>query len=212
MLEVTEKPITHKQLMVICAVNFIISLIAIVLSIVAIVEVKTQEPKVVEKPVYISEVTTEVPTTTEAVTEETTTKPVETIQKVEKTTVSTTVESKSVNTSLTEDEIRLIARMAMAEAEGESEYGQRLVISTILNRVDSSRFPNTVNGVIYQSGQFSPVTNGRLDRCPVRNDFYDLVLDELESRTNSEVLFFNQGGYPSWATPVLKEGCHYFSK
>jgi N-acetylmuramoyl-L-alanine amidase len=218
MLEVTEKPLTNKQLMICCIVNFVISLIAIVLSIVAIVEVKTQEPKVVEKPVYISETTTEVVTTeaptTEAVTEESTTKPVETTKKVEPTTVRTTTQSKpaSKNTSLTEDEIRLIARMTMAEAEGESEYGKRLVIDTILNRVDSSEFPNTVNGVIYQKGQFSPVTNGRLDRCYVRDDIYNLVLEELESRTNSEVLFFNMGGYPSWATPVLKEGCHYFSK
>lgn len=207
MLEVTEKPLTNKQLMIFCIINLVISLIAIAISIVAIVETKTQEPKVIEKPVYISETTTEVVTTTEPAVEETT-------KKVEPTTVSTTVQSKAagVSTTLTEDEIRLIARMTMAEAEGESEYGKRLVIDTILNRVDSSEFPNTVNGVIYQKGQFSPVTNGRLDRCPVRNDIYDLVLEELESRTNSEVLFFNMGGYPSWATPLFKEGCHYFSK
>ena len=184
MLEVTEKPLTNKQLIIFCIVHLVITLIAIAISIAAIVETKTQEPKVIEKPVYISETTTEV--TTEPTTE--------------------------AYAGISEDDIRLIARMAMAEAESESEYGQRLVIDTILNRVDSSRFPNTVNGVIYQSGQFSPVTNGRLDRCPVRNDFYDLVLEELESRTNSEVLFFNKGGYPSWATPVLQEGVHYFSK
>ena len=65
---------------------------------------------------------------------------------------------------LTDDEIDLIAKITMAEAEGESELGKRLVIDTILNRVDSelSYFPDTVEEVIYQPNQFSPIWNGRL--------------------------------------------------
>lgn len=51
---------------------------------------------------------------------------------------------------MTQEEIELIALVTMAEAEGECEYGQRLVIDTILNRVDDPHFPDTVHEVVYQ--------------------------------------------------------------
>lgn len=210
-----DKPLSTKRIrLIIYLLSLLISIIAMIISIIAIVEVKTSEPEIVEKTVYVSETTT-VP---ESITEEETAiveTTVESTTKEETTAEPTkpaTTAAKSSDYSISEDDIRLIARMALAEAEGESEYGKRLVIDTILNRVGSSKFPNTVNGVIYQSGQFSPVTNGRLDRCPVRNDVYDLVLEELESRTNSEVVYFNGGGYPSYGTPMFQEGSHYFSK
>ena len=47
--------------------------------------------------------------------------------------------------TLTQEEIDLIALCVMAEAEGEPEEGQRLVIDTILNRVDDPRFPDNVH-------------------------------------------------------------------
>ena len=62
-----------------------------------------------------------------------------------------------------DEEIDLIALVTMAEAEGESELGKRLVIDTILNRVDAETHPNTVHDVIYQNGQFTSMTNGRVD-------------------------------------------------
>ena len=52
--------------------------------------------------------------------------------------------------SLSTEEIELIALVTMAEAEGEPEEGKRLVIDTILNRVDFGEFPSTVTEVIYQ--------------------------------------------------------------
>lgn len=52
------------------------------------------------------------------------------------------------------EDISLIALVTMAEAEGECEEGKRLVIDTILNRVDSEHFPNSVYDVIYQRNQF----------------------------------------------------------
>ena len=51
---------------------------------------------------------------------------------------------KEVEYPLTREEIELVAQVTMAEAEGEPEEAQRLVIDTILNRVDSDRFPDTV--------------------------------------------------------------------
>ena len=49
---------------------------------------------------------------------------------------------------ISQEEIELIALVTMAEAEGETELGQRLVIDTILNRVDDSHFPDNVTDVI----------------------------------------------------------------
>ena len=56
----------------------------------------------------------------------------------------------------------LLGAIIQCEADGESYDGKLAVGSVVLNRVKSSYFPNTVAGVIYQSGQFSPVTSGRL--------------------------------------------------
>lgn len=56
----------------------------------------------------------------------------------------------------------LLGAIIQCEAEGESYDGKLAVGSVILNRVKSSYFPNTISGVIYQGGQFSPVASGRL--------------------------------------------------
>ena len=71
---------------------------------------------------------------------------------------------------LSYEDISLIALVTMAEAEGECEEGKRLVIDTILNRVDSEYFPDNVYDVVYQRSQFSSIWNGRVDRCEVRED------------------------------------------
>ena len=55
----------------------------------------------------------------------------------------------------------LLARIAMAEAEGEYTETKALVILTVLNRVRSGTFPDTVKEVIFQDKQFTPVSNGR---------------------------------------------------
>lgn len=110
-----------------------------------------------------------------------------------------------------EEEINLVALVTMAEAEAESEQGQRLVIDTILNRVDSDKFPNTVKEVIYQKNQFSSMWNGRVDRCHVRDDIYQLVKEEMEERSNDEVMFFGANDYSDYGVPMFKEGGHYFS-
>ena len=112
---------------------------------------------------------------------------------------------------MAKEDIELIALVTMAEAEGETEKGKRLVISTILNRLDSEHFPDTVKEVIYQPGQFTSMWNGRSDRCYVKEDICQLVKEELESRTNSEVIFFGAGDYSSFGSPMFQEGGHYFS-
>ena len=113
---------------------------------------------------------------------------------------------------LTDEEIELIALVTMAEAEGESEYGKRLVIDTILNRVDHDKFPDSVEEVIYQPSQFSSVWNGRVDRCYVDEYICELVREELEERTNDETIFFTAGKYGRYGEPMFSEGNHYFSR
>ena len=56
----------------------------------------------------------------------------------------------------------LLGAIIQCESEGEPYAGKIAVGSVIMNRVKSSYFPNTISGVVYQSGQFSPVASGRL--------------------------------------------------
>lgn len=111
----------------------------------------------------------------------------------------------------TDEEIELIALVTLAEAEGECEEGKRLVIDTILNRVDSSYFPNTVSEVIYQKNQFSSMWNGRCARVTVSNDICELVREEINSRYNADVIFFTANDYGNYGIPMFQVGNHYFS-
>lgn len=119
--------------------------------------------------------------------------------------------SEQIEVSINEEDIDLIALVTMAEAEGESEYGKRLVIDTVLNRVDSEHYPDTVFEVVYQPSQFSSMWNGRVDRCCVTDEIRQLVREELLKRQNYEVIFFTAGGYGKYGTPMFQEGNHYFS-
>lgn len=65
--------------------------------------------------------------------------------------------------TFSEGDRRLLANLIYCEAGGEPYEGQVAVGSVVINRVLSSKFPDTVVGVIYQGGQFSPVASGRLD-------------------------------------------------
>ena len=118
--------------------------------------------------------------------------------------------------TLTDDEIELVALVAMAEAEGECEEGQRLVIDTVLNRVEDSRFPDTIEDVIFQPNQFTSMHNGRSERCDTESELYfalcKMVKEEYYERTNSDVIFFTSVGYSAYGTPLFKIGNHYFSK
>lgn len=58
-------------------------------------------------------------------------------------------------------DLAMLAAIVECEAGGESYEGQWAVASVVVNRVKSGSFPNTISGVIYQSGQFSPVASGR---------------------------------------------------
>lgn len=65
--------------------------------------------------------------------------------------------------SFAEGDLKLLANLIYCEAGGEPYAGQLGVGSVVINRVLSSRYPDTVLGVIYQKNQFSPVGSGRLE-------------------------------------------------
>jgi len=70
--------------------------------------------------------------------------------------------SRGTNGGFSSTDVDLMARLVRAEAEAEPYTGQVAVAAVVLNRVRSSRFPNTVRGVVYESHQFEPVSNGRI--------------------------------------------------
>ncbi len=60
----------------------------------------------------------------------------------------------------------LLAKCIYGEARGESYKGQVAVASVILNRVKSSKFPNSIAGVVYQPGAFDVVSDGQINLSP----------------------------------------------
>ena len=62
--------------------------------------------------------------------------------------------------------VDLLARLVYGEARGESYTGQVAVAAVVLNRVKSSSFPNTISGVVYQSGAFDCVSDGQINLTP----------------------------------------------
>lgn len=71
---------------------------------------------------------------------------------------------KTTKKKYTKAQLRLMASIINCEAGGESFQGQVAVGIVVMNRVKSKGFPNTIKGVIYQRGQFSPVRNGMLHK------------------------------------------------
>lgn len=70
------------------------------------------------------------------------------------------------STSNSSTDVNLLARLVYGEARGEPYTGQVAVAAVVLNRVKSSSFPNTIAGVIYQSGAFDAVRDGQINMSP----------------------------------------------
>lgn len=77
------------------------------------------------------------------------------------------------------DDSYLLAKIAMAEAEGEDIEGKAYVIMVILNRMLSDEFPDTIEDVIFQDNQFSPVSNSRFYNIEPNDDCWD-ALDMIQ--------------------------------
>ena len=72
----------------------------------------------------------------------------------------------SSSTASNSNDINLLSRLIYGEARGEPYTGQVAVGAVVLNRVRSSSFPNTISGVIYQSGAFNVVSDGQINLTP----------------------------------------------
>jgi len=70
---------------------------------------------------------------------------------------------------INQDSVYLLAQLITAEAKGEPYSGKIAVGNVVINRVNSSNFPNTIKNVIFQKGQFSPVTNGSIHNEPTES-------------------------------------------
>ena len=75
---------------------------------------------------------------------------------------SSSTSGSNVNSS----NLNLLSRVVYGEARGESYTGQVAVAAVVLNRVKSSSFPNTISGVVYQSGAFDCVSDGQINLTP----------------------------------------------
>ena len=115
------------------------------------------------------------------------------------------------------EESYLLAKIAMAEAEGEDTEGKALVMLVVLNRVwGDNEFPDTIEEVIYQSGQFSPISNGRFDRVEPDADCWaalDLIMLDQWDESCGATYFESKSG-STWHSEHLdflfRHGNHYF--
>ena len=90
------------------------------------------------------------------------------LRSVSSSTASTAAASSS---SVSSSDLTLLSAIIFCEAGGESYAGQVAVGAVVLNRVKSASFPNSISGVVYQSGQFSPVANGALARALANGNY-----------------------------------------
>lgn len=117
----------------------------------------------------------------------------------------------------TNKNLDLLARLIHAEARGEPYEGMVAVGAVVLNRVEDSRFPNTIAGVIYQSGAFDVVGDGQINLAP-NNTSIRAARDALNGWDPSYgcIYYFNPATATSkwiWSRPlVVKIGNHHFCK
>ena len=100
--------------------------------------------------------------------------------------------------SVSQADLDLMAAIIECEAGGESYEGKVGVGAVIMNRIRSSKFPNTLSEVIYQRGQFTPAASGKLASVLSRGASqacYDAARDVFAgANTIGERLFFHAGG------------------
>ncbi len=76
---------------------------------------------------------------------------------------NTSSNNNTTASGLSNSDLYLLSCCIYGEARGESYTGKVAVAAVILNRVKSSSFPNSISGVIYQSGAFTCVSDGQIN-------------------------------------------------
>ena len=80
--------------------------------------------------------------------------------------INSSSSSSNTSSSSNSSNVNLLARLIYGESRGEPYTGQVAVGAVVMNRVKSSSFPNTISGVIYQSGAFDAVSDGQINLAP----------------------------------------------
>ena len=104
-------------------------------------------------------------------------------------------------------QVDLLARLISAEARGEPYSGQVAVGAVVLNRIKHPSFPNTLPGVIYQSGAFTCITDGQFNQ-PVAESAYRAARDALNGvdPSGGALYYFNPSTATSswiWSRPLI---------
>lgn len=89
-------------------------------------------------------------------------------------------------TSYTVDEINLLAALIYCEAGNQSYEGKVAVGAVVMNRVENSRFSNTIQGVIYQKSQFTPAGSGKVARILARGVDTSCIQAAIEALNGSD--------------------------
>ena len=97
-------------------------------------------------------------------------------------------------------EKELLASLIFCEAGNQPYEGQVAVGAVVINRINSSSYPNTMEEVIYQSGQFSPAMSGWLDCVRANQGYTEAAMQAAEdalagSNPIGDCLYFSVGGY-----------------
>ncbi len=122
----------------------------------------------------------------------------------------------SVGTDISDSDLNLLARCVYGESRGEPYNGQVAVAAVVLNRVKSSKFPNTIYGVIYQRGAFTAVDDGQINLTP-NQSAYNAARDALNGwdPTGGCLYYYNPATATSswiWSLTVhIKIGKHNFA-
>ncbi|MUT67383.1 spore cortex-lytic enzyme [Paenibacillus sp. NEAU-GSW1] len=125
--------------------------------------------------------------------------------------------SKLKKTSANERELNLLARIVYGEARGESYKGKVAVAAVVMNRVQASGFPDTIEGVIEESGAFTAVDDGQYYMQP-DSEAYRAAIDALrgEDPSGGALYYFNPKTATSdwiWTRKqIVTIGNHIFAK
>ena len=99
------------------------------------------------------------------------------------------------------DDTKLLAALIQCEAGSETYNGKLAVGAVVMNRVRSGAYPNTVSGVIFASGQFTPALNGKVAKVYTSGKISDSCYEAARAAINGET---NVGG----ATHFRRAGNH----
>jgi len=125
--------------------------------------------------------------------------------------------STNVPNGFSQNDIKLMANAVYGEARGEPYMGQVAVAAVILNRFESSTFPNTISGVIFEPLAFTAVADGQIWLTP-NDTARKAVLDAINGwdPTGNALYYFNPATATSkwiWSRPQIKRiGKHIFCK